>query len=271
MPHLDVNGASLYYEADGHISSPALLLLHAGIANLRMWDPQEEAFAQDHYVIRFDSRGFGETRTEDVNFSDRADALAILDHLGIERATLIGCSRGGSIALDLAVESPSRVSGLITIGSGPSGFPDVELTNEEDALFDQMDAAYQAQDWEALCDLEVRLWCIGPARRESDLDPAFVAKAYELNRANLPHVLEHPIPTPLEPPAYDRIVDITVPSLVLVGDHDLSEVLAQHEYLSTTIPRADSARFPDSAHLPGLEQAADFERVVLQWLAQHGL
>ena len=271
MPSLDVNGASLYYETAGHISSPALLLIHAGIANLRMWDPQLDALSREHFVIVYDTRGFGQTQTEDVEFSDRSDALALLDHLGVEKATIIGCSRGGGIAIDLAIDAPTRVSGLVTIGSGPSGFPDLELTAEEDEAYDRMDVAFGAKDWATLNGLEVTLWCVGPARREEDLDPAFVTTAYELNRANMPHAEEVPTPIPLEPPAYDRVVDIEVPTLVLVGDHDLSRHLAQYEYLSTTIRRADSARFPASAHLPNLEQPAEFERILLQWLAQHDL
>jgi len=271
MPHLDVNGARLYYETEGPASAPALLLIHAGVASLRMWDPQVPALAQDHFVVRYDTRGFGGTSTEDIEFSDHADALAVLDHLEVERATVIGCSRGGRIAIDLAIEHPERVSGLVTIGSGPSGFPDTELTPEEDAILDRMDAAFAAQEWKELGDLEVRLWSIGPARREEDLDPSFVKKAYELNDVNLQHATEAAIHVPMEPPAFDRVVDIDVPTLVLVGDHDVSDCLAQYEYLSTAIPRADSARFPGSAHLPNVEQPEEFERILRQWLAQHSL
>lgn len=271
MAHLDVNGASLYYETEGPVSAPTVLLIHAGIASLRMWDPQVPALAQDHFVVRYDTRGFGRTTTDDIEFSDHADALALLDHLGVERATVIGCSRGGRIAIDLAIEHPGRVSGLVTIGSGPSGFPDTELTPEEDAISDRMDAAFEAKDWKLLGDLEVKLWSVGPARREEDLDPAFVARAYELNSVNLQHAEEAAAHVPMEPPAFDRVVDIDVPALILVGDHDVSECLAQYEYLSTTIPRADSARFPGSAHLPNVEQPEEFERILRQWLAQHGL
>jgi pimeloyl-ACP methyl ester carboxylesterase len=93
MPHIDVPGARLYYEADGHASAPALLLLHAGIANLRMWDPVIDALSAEHFVIRFDARGFGQSTADDVEYSERSDALYVLDHLGVEEATLIGCSR----------------------------------------------------------------------------------------------------------------------------------------------------------------------------------
>jgi pimeloyl-ACP methyl ester carboxylesterase len=271
MPHLDLPGTSLYYETEGHVSSPALLLIHAGVATLRMWDGIVAALAENHFVIRFDTRGYGATTSQDVPFSDRDDAIDLLDHLGIARATVIGCSRGGRIAIDLAVEHPERVAGLVTIGSGPSGFPETELTEAEDALFDELDAAFAAEDWNALQDLEVRLWSIGPNRHEDDLDPAFVAEAYALNRANAAHRGESSTPIPLDPPAYDRLVDIDVPTLVTVGDHDLSVVLIQYAYLLTTIPRAEGCRFTRSAHLPSVEQADQFERVLLGWLAENGL
>lgn len=271
MPHLEVSGASLYYETDGHISAPPLLLIHAGIASLRMWDPQVAALAAEHFVIRFDTRGYGETETENVPFSNRQDALDLLDHLGIARATVIGCSRGGSIAIDLAVAHPDRVSGLVTIGSGPSGFPELELTAREDELFDELDALDEANDWDELARREVELWDFGPNRSAADLDPDFVASAYALNAVNARHAGEDPTPIPLEPPAYDRVVDIAVPALIMVGDHDVSPTLAQYEYLLTTIPRADGCRFPDSAHIPSVEQPAEFERVLLAWLGEHGL
>src|SRR5690606_41415109 len=126
-----------------------------------MWDPQVAALSAGHFVIRFDTRGFGETEAADVPFSNRRDALDLLDHLGIARATVIGCSRGGSIAIDLAVAHPDRVAGLVTIGSGPSGLPELELTEREDALFDGLDALDAAKDWDALARREVELWDFG--------------------------------------------------------------------------------------------------------------
>lgn len=271
MPHLDVPGARLYYEAHGHVSKPALLLIHAGIANLRMWDPQIPALTEEHYVIRFDTRGFGQTETDDVEFSNRADALALLDHLGVARATLVGCSRGGTIAIDLAVDSPDRVAGLVTIGAGPSGFPDTELTELEDARFDEIDQAFAAQDWHRLARLEAAIWDFGPLRREEDLDPEFVSTAYALNRVNVVHAAENPVSIPLEPPAYDRIVDIEVPTLVTVGEYDMSEVLAAYEYLLAALPDASGCVFRDAAHLPNVERPADVQRVLLGWLGENNL
>jgi pimeloyl-ACP methyl ester carboxylesterase len=271
MPHLDVPGASIYYETDGHISSPALLLLHAGVATLRMWDPQIEALAADHFVIRFDSRGYGQTQCADAPFDERADALAVLDHLGILTAAVIGSSRGGGLALDLALEHPDRVTGLVAIGSSPSGFVDPPHAERESELFAMIDAARAAEDWHKAARLEVTLWDVGPLRQESDLDPEFVRIAAALHRVNAAHRGVTPARIPIDPPAVLRLGEITVPALIVVGEFDLSSELAHYEYLTTTMPQASGYVFRDSAHLPSVEHPAEFERLLVAWLAENGL
>ncbi|MCX7522929.1 alpha/beta fold hydrolase [Microbacterium sp. STN6] len=271
MPHLDVPGASLYFETDGHISRPAILLIAAGIASLRMWDELVPALADDHFIIRYDMRGTGQTQTENVPFSDREDALSLLDHLGVERAVVVGSSRGGRLAIDLALDAPARVSGLVTIGSGPGGFVETELTDAEDAAFDRIDDAYEAKDWHRLVALETELWCVGPVRQRDGLDPAFVERAYELNRPNAVHQAEAPVVVALDPPAFERLGDIRVPALVTVGEYDLSVALAQQAFLADMIPDAAGYIFSDTAHLPSVEHPDEFAQVLTDWLADNGL
>ncbi|HZM73261.1 MAG TPA: alpha/beta fold hydrolase, partial [Candidatus Polarisedimenticolia bacterium] len=91
---VEVPGGRLYVEDEGN--GPPVVLLHAGIANLRAWDAMVPGLAASgHRVIRYDARGFGRSETEDVTFSNRADAIAVLDALGLTRAALVGNSRGG--------------------------------------------------------------------------------------------------------------------------------------------------------------------------------
>ncbi|WKK72935.1 alpha/beta fold hydrolase [Rathayibacter oskolensis] len=271
MPHLEVPGASLHWEADGHASAPALLLVHAGIADLRMWDPLVPSLAEDHQVIRYDSRGFGGTTSGSVEFDARADALAVLDHLGVERATVIGCSRGGSLALDLTIAHPDRVSGLVAIAPGVDGFPYPDPTEEEDRRFDEIDRVLRTGDHERVARMEAELWAFGPERSAESLDPAFVETVRELATGSRGHEHEKPTTIDLDPPAYDRVVDIAVPTLVVVGAYDLSESFPVHEYLATVIPGADSTIFRTAAHLPSVELPAEFLAALRPWLAEHRL
>ena len=148
----------------------------------------------------------------------------------------------------------------------------MELTDAEDELCTQLDEAWEAKDHDRIADLEARLWSIGPLRNQEDLDEDFVRTAFELNRANLRHhggVLG--AATELEPPAYDRIVDLDIPALVTVGEYDITPALIQFEYLAETIPNATRHIFQDSAHLPSVEHPEQFLEVLKPWLAEHGL
>src|SRR5918992_5406903 len=116
---IDVEGAKLYFEAEG--SGSPVVLIHAGVAHLRMWDAQVAAWRDRHRVIRYDTRGFGRTLTEDVPYSNAADLASVMDHLGVEKAHIIGLSRGAMIALDFAVEQPERVKSLVWVAGGLRG------------------------------------------------------------------------------------------------------------------------------------------------------
>jgi pimeloyl-ACP methyl ester carboxylesterase len=271
MAQVNFNSASFYYEVQGSAEHPAVVLIHAGIATSRMWDPLVDELARDHRVLRYDTRGFGRTETDDVVFSDVDDLLAVMAAASIAQATLVGASRGGRIAIDTAVEHPERVRGLVTIGSNPSGFPDVELTERENDLFDRLDELLAAGEYSRLNRLEAELWAVGATRDVLELDPAFLETAYALNADNVRHASDAPTPTPIEPPAYDRTVDIEVPSLFVIGEHDLSAELAATEYLLSTVPDSSGATFPDSAHLPSVERPDEFRRILTGWLAEHGL
>lgn len=271
MPMLAVPGAELAYDAQGPVSAPSLVLLHSGIATMRMWEPQLAALAAGHHVVRFDLRGFGATRHEDVPYSNRADVRAVMDHLGVPRATLVGAGRGATIALDLAFESPDRVDGVVLVGGGASGFSTSSLTEDEHRRFDELDAAAEAGDRHALIRLETALWAAGSLRLESDLDPDFIAFAHELAAANAVHAEGVGTPEPLDPPAAGRLADLRAPALVMVGEYDLSPAQAQYAQLLEGLRDATGFCFQDTAHLPNLEHPGEFTHVLLDWLTERGL
>lgn len=101
-----VHNGELYYEASGE--GHPLVLLHAGIADHTMWDAHAPVFAQRFRVIRYDARGYGRSHTQDTEFSDWQDLEDLLDYLQTPAAHLIGISRGGSTAIDFALQHPER-------------------------------------------------------------------------------------------------------------------------------------------------------------------
>src|SRR4030067_1279446 len=98
----------LYYEVTG--TGQSILLIHAGVADCSMWNDQFDLFSRSYQVIRYDTRGFGKSRTETTGFSNRQDILDLLNHLGVDKAVVIGISRGGQIAIDFTIQHPERVS-----------------------------------------------------------------------------------------------------------------------------------------------------------------
>src|SRR3954452_13390448 len=108
--NIEVPGGTLYAEADGE--GPAVVFIHAGVAHLRMWDEQVVALRDAYRVIRYDTRGFGRSRVEDVPYSNVADVAAVMDHFDVSAAHVVGLSRGGQIALDFAVNQPARAKSL---------------------------------------------------------------------------------------------------------------------------------------------------------------
>src|SRR5690606_6601331 len=127
----DINGARLYYEVAGE--GPALVLLHAGICDSRMWDDQFAAFAKHYRTVRYDLRGYGQSNPVAGRFAHYEDLRALLDHLGIERAYLIGVSFGGMIAIDFTLTYPQRVAGLILVGTGVDGYYNPAITEPAEA------------------------------------------------------------------------------------------------------------------------------------------
>ncbi|QTX05906.1 alpha/beta fold hydrolase [Agromyces archimandritae] len=272
MTHLAVPGAELRFEVDGRSSAPALMMLPAGITNLGMWDPQLGMLAEEHFVVRMDYRGLGDTRAEpDAPFEHADDIRAVLDHLGIARATFIGASFGGKLALDVAVETPERVAGLVTVGSGPGGFPHVEMTPYEVEAYRRIDDAEEAGDWAQVIELEAELWAVGLGRGADAVSPLFLDEVRRMHRGNLDVIAFDAPETRPDPPAYERAASLEMPVLAMVGAHDLTAPLAQQRWLVEHLPNATGYVFGGAAHLPSLEVRTEFDAVLADWLGSNAL
>jgi 3-oxoadipate enol-lactonase len=263
---VEVTGGRLPYEVAGE--GHPFLLIHAGVADKSMWDPQWDEFAQHFRVIRYDTRGFGGFKTEDVAFSNRQDIVDLLDHLGLQSAYIMGCSRGGQIAVDFTIEFPERVDALISVAGGMSGYEPTpnEGNAEEWRLFDEMEAIYELGDFERLTELDVQMWIDGIGQSPDRVDPQLRERMHEIIASNY---REHPTqgqPIVLDPPAFGRLAEIQVPTLVLIGDLDTYETQQMSNILAEKIPGARKAVIHGTAHLPNMEKPDEFTRLVLDFL-----
>ncbi|HXR54934.1 MAG TPA: alpha/beta fold hydrolase, partial [Acidimicrobiales bacterium] len=116
------DGASIAYRVDGPPSAPALLLANSLGTTTAMWDDQVDALAQRFLVVRFDHRGHGESTATKGPYTLELlgrDALAVLDDLGIDTASICGLSIGGAVAMWVAANAPARVERLVVCCSAP--------------------------------------------------------------------------------------------------------------------------------------------------------
>ena len=259
-----VPGGSLYAEIDG--SGPAICLVHAGVANLRMWDPQVPTLAEHFAVIRYDTRGFGRTESEHVEFSNRADLVAVLDHARAERAILVGASRSGSIALDTALEFPARVAGLAWVAGGISGFEGSDSSGDA-ATWEQAEAHWKVKDWDWLADFETGWWADGPGQPRDRVAPEVRAAVHDWILSNYRAEKEEGIPLVLQPPAAGRLGELTVPALVIIGLRDDAATVEAGRHLVSALPAARVMDF-DTAHMVNLEEPDRFTQALFDFAAE---
>lgn len=243
--------AQLAAEATGD-GPPDVLLVHSGVGDRREWGSVRSRLEPVARCISYDARGHGRTRyeTED-GWSPAADGIAVLDHCGIERGIVIAASYGGRVAIDLALTYPDRVAKLALIAPAVSGSPQPEFDPPVGELDQRMDAADAAQDWDLLNRLEARVWLDGAQQSEGRVSGAARELFLEMNAVAL--TAEDPGRRHLVPDAWDRLEELGMPTLVMVGEHDLRHFRANARHLGSTIPDARFVELAGVAHLPHLE------------------
>jgi pimeloyl-ACP methyl ester carboxylesterase len=256
-----INGARIHYEREG--KGPPLVFLHAGVADLRMWEPQVAAFARHFDVIRLDQRGFGESELPPKPWSPVADLVSLLDQLSLEAAHLVGCSMGGALAIDFALENQDRVAKLVLVGSAIGGFT---FRPEHAHVFGEASAARAAGDITALNEAMMHLFLDGPERRRGYVAEPLRRLFLDMNGRALRVDFEKAPSRDPDPLAVRRLHEIDAPTLVIVGDKDVPTVMEAADLLMNSIPDVRKAVIDDAAHLPNLEHPEEFNRVVLDFL-----
>lgn len=242
-----------------------VLLLHAGIADSRMWRPQVGVLESAGYrVVAPDLRGFGQHVLLPEAFSYVRDAEALLEG----PAAVVGCSLGGRVALELAVHRPDLVERLVVIAPALPGW---EWADETRAGWAQEEAAFESGDNEAAAEASLRMWVDGPRRSPGAVDAAMrsavremVLRSYELQQhAWDDGAREDEI---LDPPVDGRLGEIGCPTLVVVGDEDVADLRAIAAHVAASVADGRLVNVPGAAHLPSLERADVVNAFLLDFL-----
>lgn len=229
---------------------PTVLLVHAGVTDQRSWQHVIDALP-GHRRLTYDARGYGRTTYEPEEWSPVDDAEAVLDAYDVGAAVVVGSSMGGRTSIDLALTRPDRVRALVLIGPAVSGAPEPEYEPEVLALDDAWEAAEQSGDLDAVNRIEARVWLDGPTAPEGRVTGAARDLFLEMNRLAL--AAGDPGEQRGDVSAWDRLAEIGVPTLLLVGEHDLRYIHENCAHAARTIPGARLVELPGVAHLPHLE------------------
>jgi 3-oxoadipate enol-lactonase len=257
-----VSDGTLYYEVAG-TGSP-IVFIHAAIADRRMWNREFEVYAKDGTTVRYDVRGLGRSPPASTSYSDVEDLGALLEHLRIPSATIVGCSNGGRIALDFALENPGMVRSLLLVAPGVSGFglelaPDGKPVFENDmARSAKIPAAWTAGRHDEALEALGAYWT-------SAQEGASVELVRTMMRENAGEIFTDASAShnrALDPPAAGRLKSIRIPTVVLQGDRDEPSMTYISRFIAGEIPGARLVPVPGADHLVNLSRPAEFDRAL---------
>jgi len=252
--------SEIYYEITGS-GEPTIVLIHGGMLDCRMWDEQFELLAKTHRVLRYDAGAHGNSTLPPDAYWDFADLRELLNALGIDRAVLVGLSLGGKTAIDLALEDPERVEAIVAVSSGLSGY-----RFESDFYLEHRDVmiqAWRAGEFDAVVEAFQRSWTDGPHRMPEDVDPEVREKVRMMARNGLEHAMEG---RRIDPPAIDRLDELELPMLLVVGELDLPGIHDIADKVVAANPNAELVVIPDAAHMVNMEAPEAFNEILLGYL-----
>jgi pimeloyl-ACP methyl ester carboxylesterase len=268
MGFVEVNGTQLCYETwgEGH----PLVLIHGGYMDRRMWDDQFSTFAERYRVIRYDVRGFGKSPLPQVPYSDIQDLAALLTFLRVKKTYLLGLSLGGIIALDFTLEHPDIVDALILVCSPVPGFP-IELLYTKEQLEQQRLrwAAFEKARRDRNIPAMVDALMGDPTLVPSPNYPAARQRVREnLSEYSFVWVLNSAPKQELKPPAYERLAEIHIPTLIILGSEDDSRLFKDADKLERDIVGARRVTISETHHMPNVEKPEEFNAIVLDFLGK---
>lgn len=237
------------------------MFVHAGIADHRQWNREFERYAPRALVVRYDRRGFGRSPPAKAEYDDTEDLAALIRHIGPEPAVVVGCSNGGRMAIDLAMEHPDLVRSLLLVAAGISGF-DADLAPEgkEDYERDgtRMKPIYDA--WKAGRHEEAlegmrQYWCSATTGANLEL----VRDMLRDNAEEIFTDVSANFSAPPKVPAVKRLDTLRARSIVLQGDRDEPTMIHIGRWLGHHLPGTRYVPVAGADHLINLSKPAMFD------------
>jgi len=241
------------YDVQG--SGPPVVLLTGSNLDRRMWTREAEWLAKSHTVVRYDLRAHGLSDTATKEFTHLDDLIGVLDALKIEKAALIGLSAGSAIALDAALDIPSRVDRIVLAGPAVGGF----VSKVPVPFPPELMPALQSRDWRKVSEvlLTTPVFAASP-----ESEPLVRQMVFENERL---WTVDRALMKSPPQPASGRLESVKVPTLVLIGDKDVSQ--KEHaEALAARIPGARMVRVAGGGHLLNLTSPTEFDAAVRAFL-----
>jgi pimeloyl-ACP methyl ester carboxylesterase len=243
-------------------SGKAVVLLHAGIADRRMWARHGRPLADAGYrAVAPDLPGFGDAVPGDGELAQWSDVLETLDALRIDRFAVVGNSFGGAVALRVALCARERVTALALVSAPP---PDLEPSERLQAVWEAEESAIERGDVDGAVEIVVDAWTLPGDTVVRDRIRVMQRRALELAGA-LEELPEAEDPVAAEPGALSRL---QVPALVCAGEFDMPDFRNGAETLAAALPDARHVVITGAGHLAPLEQPAAFLALLLEFLAE---
>ena len=249
---MEITSGKAVLAAESHgEGEPAVLLIHAGVTDQRSWRHVVDRLS-DHRCLTYDQRGYGRTTYEpEDGWSGVDHAVAVLDGYDVDSAVVVACSMGGRVALHLALTHPDRVRALALIAPAIAGGPGHVYEPEVQVISDASDAAWERGDLDEVNRIDAHVWLDGPLAAEGRVGGAARELFLEMNRIAIE--AEEPGEERSEVAAWDRLGEITVPTLLMIGDLDLQYLKDYLAHAAAAMPQARVVELPGVAHLPQLE------------------
>lgn len=259
-------GAHFAIDVEG--AGPPLVFLHAGVCDRRSWQGSVEAFRPKWRTIAYDRRGFGETTADpDTAFSHLDDLGAILKRFARQPAVLVGCSRGGGLAIDYALQSPDKVKAIVVIGTALSGQPQpTSWPKNLTEFIKRYEAAEKAGDPATLNKIECHAWLDGPLAPEGRVAGKARDLFFDMNSRALAQACKQ---EKKPPSAFERLAQIKLPMLAICGRLDFPDVAAACRSVAERVPGARLEWMEGAAHLPMLECPDRLNALIAPFLEKH--